>query len=667
MDRTQLWQPSQERIARSQIRRYQDWLARTTGVETSDYADLHAWSVEHIDEFWQSVWDHFGVIGERGDGPVREGEDIPSTRWFPGARVNFAQNLLRWAQERPDEEAIVGLHETGPRESVTWAELTGRVGALAGHLRRIGVRPGDRVCAVLPSTPDTVVAMLATATVGAVWSVVNTDFGVQGISDRFEQVEPRVLLTTDSVELGGRHRDQLAQLPAILDALPSVEHHVLLDTTGGTAPDGLRVPSTRLSEVLAQPSAPDFEPVEFSRPLWVLYSSGTTGRPKGIVHSHGGIVLEALKANALQYDLTPGSRCYYAVSTTWVVWNLLVQAMLVGATIVTYDGSPAHGSPARQLQICAEEDVELFGTGSAILSMIERSGVSPKDNWSFRSLRSILSTGSTLPDSTWRWVYEHVTADIRLGSDSGGTDISSGILGSNPLDPVYLGELMAPYLGVAAQTVDAKGGPVTGEVGELVMTEALPSMPVAFWGDPDGTRYREAYFDAFEGMWRQGDWATHIPDGGWMIHGRSDSTINRCGIRMGSADITGVVNTVAGVADSMVIGAELDGGEYYMPLFVVPEEGSEVDAALTERIVATIREQVSPRYVPDEIIAAPSIPRTRTGKIMEIPIKRVFQGGDPDAVNRTAAADVESLEWFVDHAAGFAGRRGSGARSGRRG
>ncbi|WP_369407295.1 acetoacetate--CoA ligase [Janibacter corallicola] len=658
MDRTQLWEPSQERIEGSQIRRYQDWLARTVGVETSDYADLHAWSVGEVDDFWQSVWDFFDVIGERGEGPVREGGDIPSTRWFPGARVNFAENLLRWAQERPDDEAVVGLHESDPRESVTWADLAGRVGALAGHLRGIGVRPGDRVCAVLPSTPDTVVAMLATATVGGVWSVVNTDFGVQGISDRFEQIEPRVLVTTDSVEVGGKRRDQLTQLPAILEALPSVEHHVLVDAQGGAAPEGLRVPSTRLSEVVEQPSPPDFEPVEFSHPLWVLYSSGTTGRPKGIVHSHGGITLEALKANALQYDLGPGARCYYAVSTTWVVWNLLVQAMTVGATIVTYDGAPFHGSATLPLDICDEEDVELFGTGAAILSAIERSGAVPEGP--LGSLRSILSTGSPLPESTWHWVYEHVRADIRLGSDSGGTDISSGILGSNPLDPVYLGELMAPYLGVAAQTVDAKGEPVTGEVGELVMTEALPSMPVAFWGDPDGTRYREAYFDAFEGIWRQGDWATHIPDGGWMIHGRSDSTINRGGIRMGSADITSVVNTVAGVADSMVIGAELDGGDYYMPLFVVPEEGAEVDAELTEGIVAAIREQVSPRYVPDEVIAAPSIPRTRTGKIMEVPIKRVFQGGDPDAVNRTAAADEESLEWFVQRAAGFAGRRGSG-------
>ena len=657
-NRTKLWEPSRERVMNSGIHRYQEWLARTLGVETQTYAELHAWSVANVDDFWQSVWDHFDVIGSRGDGPVRTGESIPETRWFPGARVNFAQNLLRWARERPDEEAIVGLHETAPRESLTWSELAGRVGALARHLREIGVRPGDRVCAVLPSTPDAVVALLATATVGAIWSVVNTDFGVQGISDRFAQIEPKVLLTTDSVELGGRDRDMLAQLPEVLAALPTVEHHVLVDTKGGPVPDDVRVPSARLSEIVATPREPDFEPVEFSHPLWILYSSGTTGRPKGIVHSHGGIVLEALKISGLQLDVVPGSRCYYAVSTTWVVWNLLVQTMLVGATIITYDGSPTYGTPAKQLQICAEEGVELFGTGAAILTMIKGSGVRPNEYWSFDRLRSIFSTGSPLPSATWTWVHEQITDDLHLGSDSGGTDISSGILGSNPLDPVYVGELQAPYLGVAAETVDGEGRPVVGEVGELVMTEALPSMPVKFWDDPDGSRYRAAYFEEFDGIWRQGDWATRIPDGGWVIHGRSDSTINRGGIRMGSADITAVVNTVPGVQDSMVIGAELDGGGYYMPLFVVPDDGVEVEDSLREEITSAIRSRVSPRYVPDEIVAAPAVPRTRTGKLMEIPIKRVIQGGDPDAVNRTSAADADALEWYVEWARRYAAGEG---------
>ncbi|WP_375000633.1 acetoacetate--CoA ligase [Aeromicrobium sp. CTD01-1L150] len=665
MKRTKLWEPTEDEIASSETRAFQQWLVGSRAVETGSYAELHRWSVDNVDVFWESIWEYFDVIGERSTGPVRTGEGIPATRWFPGARLNYAQNLLRWADERPHAEALVGLHEAAPRTSLTWAELAGKVGALARHLRGLGVRPGDTVCAVLPSIPETVVALLATTSVGAVWSVVNTDFGVQGISDRFAQIEPRVLLTVDGVEFNDSYRDQLPQLDGILESLPSVEHHVLVDAHRTPVPD-VRVPSVLLSEIVAKPCAPEFESVEFSHPLWVLFSSGTTGKPKGIVHSHGGVVLEANKANALQYDVSPGTRVYFAVATTWVVWNLLVDSMMRGATIIAYDGSPTHGGPAKHLEICSDESVEFFGTGAAVLSLIEKSGISPRTRGSFPFLRSILSTGSPLPDSTWIWVYQHVKDDIRLGSDSGGTDIASGILGSNPLDPVYVGELQAPYLGVAAQTVDPSGRQVTGEVGELVMTESLPSMPVMFWDDPDGSRYHDAYFVEFDGLWRQGDWATQIPGGGWVIHGRSDSTINRGGIRMGSADITSVVDTVPGVQASMVIGAELHGGGYFMPLFVVPEPGAEVDGALTEAIVTAIRTKVSPRYVPDEIIPAPAVPRTRTGKLMEVPIKRVFQGADPDSVNRTTAEDVEVVEWYVERAVEFARGRGGKADEGPR-
>lgn len=657
--RRKLWEPSTERIQQSEIRRYQTWLAAHHVVTTETYRKLHSWSVENIDPFWESVWDYFQIIGERGDGPVRQGDEISSTTWFPGATVNYAENILRWADEFPDAEAVVGLHENSPRESLTWAELSGRVGALAHHLRSVGVRPGDTVCAVMPSIPETAIALLATASVGAVWSVVNTDFGAQGVADRFAQIEPRVLITVDGYDFNGSYRDQSARLAELLELLPSVQHHVLVDSH--TAPDAeprdVSVPTTRLSQIVSVPRSPEFERVDFSHPLWVLYSSGTTGKPKGIVHSHGGIVLEAHKANALQYDIRPGTRVYFAVSTTWVVWNLLVDSMMRGATIVTYDGSPVFGTTARQLEICDEEDIEFFGTGAAVLTLIEKSEITPKDRYAFASLRSIFSTGSPLPDSTWGWIYEHVKADVRLTSDSGGTDIASGILGANPLDAVYRGELQAPYLGVAAQTVGPSGEALSGEVGELVIAEPLPSMPVKFWNDPDGSRYRNAYFEDFSGLWRQGDWATQIPDGGWVIHGRSDSTINRGGIRMGAADICQAVDRVPGVAASMVIGAELEDGDYYMPLFVVPEESAGMTDALKDRIVAAIRTDVSPRYVPDEIIEAPAVPRTRTGKLMEVPIKRVFQGADPDSVNRTAAEDPAVIDWYVQRAAMFARSR----------
>lgn len=672
MDRNKLWEPSAERVRDSEIRRFQGWLQDTHGVSTNSYDELHRWSIEHLDEFWESVWEYFAVIGQRGDSPVRTGESIPNTRWFPGAKLNFAENLLRQADSTPDTEAVVGLHETLPREALTWEQLRRQVAALSKHLRSLGIGPGDTVCAVLPSLTQTVVALLASASLGAIWSVVNTDFGVDGIADRFAQIEPKVLITVDAHEFNGHVIDQLPQLPNILAALPTVRHHILVDS-GALVSSGegspipatgldLEIPSVRFSKIMSDRAEPKYEILGFSHPLWVLYSSGTTGKPKGIVHSHGGIVLEALKANAFQYDVRPTDRVHFAVATTWVVWNLMVDAMMRGATIITYDGAPTFERPDRHLKICSDEDATLFCTGAAVLSLAARSGASPKESYSLTNLRTIISTGSPLPTATWTWVYEHVKADMLVGSDSGGTDISSGILGSNPLDPVYSGELQGPYLGVDARTVDGAGTSVEGEVGELVMAQPLPSMPVMFWNDPSGEKFRSAYFDDFPELWRQGDWATKVPGGGFIIHGRSDATINRGGIRMGSADICQVVDSVPGVHESMVLGAELEDGDYFMPLFIVPVPGTEVDDALKAAVVQAIRSRVSPRYVPDEIFPAPGVPRTRTGKIMEVPIKRVFQGGDPAAVNRTTAAEADIVEWFVDFAHRFAENRGARPR-----
>jgi acetoacetyl-CoA synthetase len=404
------------------------------------------------------------------------------------------------------------------------------------------------------------------------------------------------------------------------------------------------------ADIVREPVEPVFERVEFSHPLWVLYSSGTTGKPKGIVHGHGGVTVEMNRANILQYDVRPGDIQYSAVATTWVVWNLLIDAMSRGVTIVTYDGAPFAGGPHRQFELLASERATAFGTGAAVLSTAQRLGYSPRADYDLSSLRSIRSTGSPLPDPTWDWVYEHMSPTVKLGSDSGGTDIATGFIGSNPVDPVVRGHLQCAYLGIAADSWDSRGNPVVGELGEFVVTQPMPSMPVFFWNDPDGSRYRDAYFDAYPGVWRHGDWVTRHEDGSYVIHGRSDATINRGGIRMGSADITQIVDRVEGVAASMVIGAELTGGDYYMPLFVVPAPGTQIDDALRERIVAAIRSELSPRYVPDEIIEAPGVPLTRTGKLLELPIKRVLQGARPTTVNRDAAADEAILEWYVDFA-----------------
>lgn len=653
-----LWRPDPATVEASQMREFQRLMGERHDAPQGDYAEFWRWTIDRLDVFWEEIIEFAGVVWDRGGAPVRDGDTMPDVRWFPGARINYAENLLRWSHERGDEPAIIGRHEDDRREVLTWDEVRGQVGALAARLREWGVGPGDTVCAVLPNLPQTVIALLATATVGAVWSVVNTDFGPRGVAERFAQIEPTVLFTADSVRFNGKTLDLLPTVEELLDVLPTVSHHVLVDQVpeeDATARSGLggelRVPSTLYSSLVASPQEPDFERVEFSHPLWVLYSSGTTGRPKGIVHGHGGVVVEANRANILQYDARPGDIQYSAVATTWVVWNLIVNALSRGITIVTYDGAPFAGGPHRQFELLASEDVTHFGTGAAILSTAQRLVYSPKADYDLSGLRTILSTGSPLPDPTWDWVYEHMSATVKLGSDSGGTDIASGFIGSNPAAPVVRGRLQGPYLGVAADSWNSGGEPVTGELGEFVVTAPMPSMPVAFWNDPDGSRYRDAYFDAFPGVWRHGDWVTRHDDESYVIHGRSDSTINRGGIRMGSADITQIVDRVGGVDASMVIGAELPGGEYYMPLFVVPTAGGAVDDGLKERIVAAIREQLSPRYVPDEIIAAPGVPTTRTGKLLEIPIKRLLQGGDPQAVNRDAAADTIVLDWYIDFAA----------------
>lgn len=655
---TVLWRPDPAAVEASQMREFQRLMGERHDAPQGDYAEFWAWTIERLDVFWEEIIEFAGVVWERGEAPVRDGDTMPDVRWFPGARINYAENLLRWSHERGDEPAIIGRHEDDRREVLTWDEARGQVGALAARLREWGVGPGDTVCAVLPNLPQTVIALLATAAVGAVWSVVNTDFGPRGVAERFAQIEPTVLFTADSVLFNGKTLDLLPSVEELLEVLPTVAHHVLVDqvpeddTTAQSGLDGkLRVPSARYSAIVASPQEPEFERVEFSHPLWVLYSSGTTGTPKGIIHGHGGVVVEANRANILQYDGRPGDIQYSAVATTWVVWNLIVNALSRGITIVTYDGAPFAGGPHRQFELLASEHVTLFGTGAAVLSTAQRVGYSPRADYDLSELRSILSTGSPLPDPTWDWVYEHMSATVKLGSDSGGTDIASGFIGSNPAAPVVRGRLQGPYLGVAADSWNSHGEAVTGELGEFVVTAPMPSMPVGFWNDPDGSRYREAYFDAFPGVWRHGDWVTRHDDESYVIHGRSDSTINRGGIRMGSADITQIVDRVEGVDVSMVIGAELPGGEYYMPLFVVPSAGGAVDDGLRERIVVAIREQLSPRYVPDEIIAAPGVPTTRTGKLLEIPVKRLLQGGDPQAVNRDAAADTVLLDWYIDFAA----------------
>ncbi|GAA1365174.1 acetoacetate--CoA ligase [Arthrobacter rhombi] len=657
-DRQLMWTPSTARVEGSRMLDFQRWAADHRGATARDYASLHQWSVTDLEGFWGAVWEYFGVEASvqpdlSRPGAVLANDTMPGASWFPGVKLNYAENMLRHAADRPDEIAIVGEHEQLAATALTWGELEAQVAALAAELRRLGVEPGDTVAAVLPHIPQAVVALLATASVGAVWSVVNTDFGSTGVADRFAQIEPKILLTVDGYEFGGKLRDMTGSIPELLGVLPTVQHVIVADQF----PDGTCGPlpeqATRFSEIMLHSAEPSYEQVSFDHPLWVLYSSGTTGKPKGIVHSHGGVLLEALKANGLHYDLGPETRAYFAVSTTWVVWNMVVDTMSAGGSIITYDGSPLHDGAGRHFELISRHRATFFGTGAAVLTMIEKAGIVPNARYDLTALTAMMVTGSPLPDPTWDWVYRAVGNDLRVGSDSGGTDVATAFIGSNPLDPVFRGELMGACLGVAAESWDQHGNRVHNEVGEFVVTRPMPSMPIRFWNDPDGTRYFDAYFGTYPGVWRHGDWVTELDGGEFIIHGRSDSTINRGGIRMGSADITHAVDQVQGVSASMVIGAELAGGDYYMPLFVVPTPGRTVDQALKDAIVAAVRTQVSPRYVPDEIIEAPAVPKTRTGKLMEVPIKKLFQGAGPETLNRGTAEDATVLDWYAAQAEAF--------------
>lgn len=663
--RTLLWTPPQHQVEGSRMRYFQRWLSTHRDVQTDDYAGLHEWSVTDLEGFWGAVWEYFDVLASTPPdlsrpGAVLSDENMPNSVWFPGVRLNYAENILRHAAERPDEPAIIGEHEQLPSTKLSWRELEGQVAAVANTLRRWGIEPGDRVVAVLPHIPQAIVALLATAAVGAVWSVVNPDFGVNGIADRLAQIEPKVLLTVDGYEYGGKLRTMSESFDDLRSALPSVEQTILVDQypegTCGQFPADVE----RFSEITSRAAEPRYEQVGFDHPLWVLYSSGTTGKPKGIVHSHGGVLLEILKANGLHYDLGPEDRAYFAVSTTWVVWNMLVDTLAVGSSVVTYDGSPTHKHAAHHFDIIDRHRATFFGTGAAVLTMIEKSGTAPNALYELSGLRAMMVTGSRLPDATWDWVFEAIRDDIRVGSDSGGTDVATAFIGCNPLDPVYRGELMGACLGVSAESWDPGGDRVFSEVGEFVITRPMPSMPVGFWNDEDGTKYFSSYFEAYPGVWRHGDWVTELDGGQFVIHGRSDSTINRGGIRMGSADITNAVDRIDGVAASMVIGAELSGGGYYMPLFIVPESGFVVDAAFKAEVVTAIRTEVSPRYVPDEIIESPAVPKTRTGKLMEVPIKKLFQGADQSTLNRAAADDPTVLDWYARQAEKFQRHRQQG-------
>ncbi len=641
-----IWRPSPQRVASACVTRFIDWLRIHRGLQFADYNALWQWSVQEIEACWAAQVEFFDLPLQGDCTPVLVDRAMPGACWFPNIRTNYVSQIFRHASaQRP---AIIFRSESGARAEVSWAGLERDVAALADWLCEQGVKPGDRVVAYLPNIPQAVVAFLAVASLGAIWSLCSPEMGVAAVVDRFRQIEPKVLIAVDGYWWSGKAHDRFEVIGQLLNELPSVEHMVLvpyLDTDASAAqwPQGVA-----WGDVLRRDAALKIEMQPFDHPLWVVYSSGTTGLPKPIVHGHGGILLEHVKTMALHNDVVAGDRFHWFTTTGWVMWNLNVAALLVGATMCIYDGNPAWPDYSTLWRFCGDTDLDFFGAGAAFFTMCEKHGIEPRQIAALGRLRTIGSTGSPLSPESYRWVYDKVGRDIWLTPMSGGTDFAGAFVGGVPTQPVVVGEMQVRCLAANVQAWDDAGRELVDEVGELVCTAPIPSMPLFLWNDHGGKRLHESYFDVYPGIWRHGDWLRITPRGGAIIYGRSDATINRHGVRMGTAELYRVVEALPEVMDSLVVDLEFLGRESWMPLFVVLRHGVELDAALTECIKAAIRGALSARHVPNEVIAVAEVPRTLTGKKLEVPVKKLLLGQSADKVaNRDAMANPASLDWFV--------------------
>jgi acetoacetyl-CoA synthetase len=625
----------------TEIARFLDWLDRERDLRFADYTDLHAWSVADLDGFWSAVAEFYAVRFATPPQRVLGRREMPGAEWFPGATLNYAEHAVGG----PDDElAVLAYSQTRDRVELTWAQLRDQVARARAGLARLGVGRGDRVVAYLPNVPETLVAFLATASLGAVWASCAPEFGARSVVDRFGQVEPTVLLTVAGYGYGSKDVDRREQVAEIRAGLPTVRHVVHVPYGPSTLPDALS-----WAELLAEPGELTFDPVPFAQPLCVLFSSGTTGKPKAIVHSHGGILLEHLKNHGLSWDLHAGDRILWFSTTAWMMWNALVSALLVGASIVMIDGNPLHPDLRWQWRLAEETGATLVGASPGFLMACRSEGVRPAAEFDLSRVRQIGAAGSPLPPEGYRWVAEQFGPDVLLNVGSGGTDVCSGIVQGSPLQPVWVGEIAGPCLGVDAQAFDEEGRQVVGDLGELVITAPMPSMPVGFWGDADGSRYRATYFDTYPGVWRHGDWVRFSEVGSAVIAGRSDATLNRGGVRLGTAEFYRVVEELPEVADSLVVHLEdPTGGHGELLLYVQLRPGVDLDDALRRTIVTALRTELSPRHIPDGIAAVPVVPRNRTGKKLELPAKKILLGAAVDEVaSRDVLADPTSLDPFV--------------------
>ena len=650
---TVLWTPSAARIERAAITRYATWLRETRDLDLVGYDAMWQWSVDEIDAFWTSIWEYFDVQADGAPEPVLRSREMPGAQWFPNTRLNFAEHVFRGKDGR--SVALQHASELRPLDRWTWDDLRAETARIADGLRALGVGDGDRVVAYLPNIPETIAAFLACASLGATWSSCSPDFGARSVVDRFAQIEPKVLLAVDGYRYGGKDFDRTDTLAGLLQDLPTVQHTIVLPYLNG-APDlgGLRSARTWNEAFPATDEPLTFARVPFDHPLWVLYSSGTTGLPKAIVQGQGGILLELLKKLHLHLDAQEDDRVLWFTTTGWMMWNFLVGVLLTPASIVLYDGNPGHPDMSVLWQLADDAGVTTFGTGAAFLAGCMKAGVHPKDGRELAALNAVGSTGSPLSPEGFQWVYDELGADTWLFSTSGGTDVCTAFVGGVPTLPVYRGELQARSLGCKVESWDEDGNPHIGQVGELVITEPMPSMPLYLWNDPDGSRYRESYFEMFPGVWRHGDWIEITDRGTAIIYGRSDSTINRGGIRMGTSEIYRAVLSLDEIVDALVVDVAGREGhpDGWMPLFVVLREGAALDDDLVKRIARRVREDCSPRHVPNEVHAVEEVPRTLSGKVLEVPVKRILMGQPADkAASRDSLANPAALDWFADFAA----------------
>jgi acetoacetyl-CoA synthetase len=652
-----LWEGSAAFKAKANLTRFMDWLRSERGLDFADYEALRRWSVSDVEAFWAAIWDHFEIISDAGYDEVLATSEMPGAEWFSGSRVNYAEHILRQEELRAGEVVIHHLTENRPLASMSWAELGGAVRILATRLRGMGIVPGDRIVSYMPNIPETIIAMLATTAVGAIWSSAAPEFGVKTVADRFSQIEPKVIFAADGYRFAGKDFVRTGELEEIVAGLPSLETVIFLDYLGDVqrpAFSGKVV--TNWGDLLDHPAVAResfrYERVGPEHPLWILFSSGTTGLPKAIVHNHVGIILEHYKTAAFHLNLQPHSCMFFYSTTGWVMWNSLLWGPLMGGRVTLYDGSPTYPGPDLLWKLAADTGATSFGASPTFVENMRKQGIVPGERYDLSAVENVFLAGSPSTPETFAWLYETVKKDLWVTSQSGGTEFCSGIVGGVPLLPVRAGEIQARCLGVDVRVYDDEGRELVDEVGEMVIVKPMPSMPIYFWGDEQHARYREAYFDTFPGVWRHGDFMKIDHRGSCHVYGRSDSTLNRFGVRIGSAEIYRTLEKVENVADGLIVCIEEQGGGYYMPLFVQMREGYEFDDAVKNEIRNRLRTERSPRHVPDVVFAVPEIPYTLTGKKMEVPVRKLLMGWPVErAYSPDAMKTPDAMNWFVTFAA----------------